>query len=148
MKRSTVAVLVVMVVVVLGALAWLVARPDTDSASDSSKQTASDTPQPAPSPVSEPAAPQPGTVTVSYDSNGFSPSTITVKSGQTVTFDNKTSATIQPSSDPHPQHTDNSELNAGNISSGSSKSITPKQTGSFGMHDHFNPSHTLNITVE
>ena len=148
MKRSTIAVLVLIVAVVVGLLVWLAVRPDTNDSSDSQEQAASETTQPAPAPVSEPAPPQANVVTVAYDNNGFSPTTITVKSGQTVNFANKTSSTIQPSSDPHPQHTDNSELNAGNISGGSSGTITPKRAGSFGMHDHFNPSHTLNITVE
>src|ERR1051326_866180 len=43
---------------------------------------------------------------VDYTSSGFSPSTLTVKAGDTVVFKNKSSSAFWPASDPHPTHTD------------------------------------------
>lgn len=140
MKRSSVAIIVA-VFIILGIGIWLVARPKPEATTEVAKPT----PPPA---TEQPAQPPAGAIVVSYDDNGFSPAKATVKSGQTLTFTNKASSDIQPSSDPHPQHTDNPELNVGNIAAGQSKSITPTKTGTFGMHDHFNPSHTMSITIE
>ena len=128
-------------IVAIAAIAWFMLRPT--STDTTANQNASD--QPAATQPSETPAPPP---TVTYSGNGFSPSSVTIKPNQKVTFTNKTSSTIQPSSDPHPQHTDNPELNVGTIAAGGSKSITPQKTGSFGMHEHFNPSNTLKITIQ
>ncbi len=46
-----------------------------------------------------------GAVVVSYTSEGFSPSTITIKKGQTITFLNKGSQEMWVASDEHPSHT-------------------------------------------
>src|SRR5690348_14447333 len=62
--------------------------------------------------------------TIMYDENGFSPAEVTVASGSTVTFVNKTQDTIEPSSGPHPTHADNPQLNMGDIEAGQSKTAT------------------------
>ncbi|HUC20279.1 MAG TPA: hypothetical protein VMR98_02165 [Candidatus Polarisedimenticolaceae bacterium] len=144
MNRSTSIVLALILILVVGVGAWLATRPKDDTSSRPS--TTQTTPPPA-TPTPTPPASAAGS-TITYDNNGFNPSAVTVKAGQTLTFTNKSGGTIQPSSDPHPQHTDNAELNVGSISKGQSKSVTPSRTGTFGMHDHLNPSHTLTVTVE
>jgi plastocyanin len=147
MNRSLVVIVIPILIGILAVVAWI-NRPMDDSNTSTSQQT---TAQPAPTPAPQQASSQPDTaksVVIIYDNNGFNPSSATIKSGQVVTFQNKSSSTIQPSSDPHPQHTDNPELNVGMVAAGQSKSITPTKTGSFGMHDHFKPGNTFTITVQ
>ncbi|HEX7260077.1 MAG TPA: cupredoxin domain-containing protein [Candidatus Saccharimonadia bacterium] len=149
MNRTASIIVGLILVVVIGVAVWLATKP---AANETSQQSTSESQTTPPAATPQPAADQPASestvVTVNYDNNGFNPTTITIKSGQTLTFVNKTSSSIQPASDPHPQHTENPELNVGNVSAGQSKSVTPKKTGTFGMHDHLNPSHTVAITVE
>jgi len=99
----------------------------------------------SPSTSSAPAAAAAATITYS---NGFSPAMTTVKSGQTVTFKNSSSSDIQVDSDPHPVHTDDTDLNVGTISPGQSKTITVTKVGEFGFHNHLNPTDKANITIQ
>jgi plastocyanin len=86
--------------------------------------------------------------TITYSNNGFSPSTLTVKSGTTITIKNTSSNSLQFSSDPHPVHTDDPELNLGVISPGQSQTLTVTKTGTHGYHNHLNPSDTGTIIVQ
>jgi plastocyanin len=85
--------------------------------------------------------------TITYGGNGFSPSTLTVKSGTTVTVKN-TAGPLEFASDPHPAHTDDPELNAGVVKTGGSVTFTVTKTGSHGYHNHLNPSDTGTIVVQ
>jgi plastocyanin len=87
--------------------------------------------------------------TIEYGSTGFSPTTITVKVGDSVTWTNNSSSTVQVSSDPHPTHTDFPPLNSvGAIAPGSSKSFTFTKSGTFGYHNHLNPSDKGEVIVK
>lgn len=86
--------------------------------------------------------------TITYSNSGFSPQTITVNNGDTLTVKNNSSRTIQFESDPHPAHTTNTELNIDTIRAGQSKIFTVKRTGTFGYHDHLSPSDTGTIVVQ
>jgi len=121
-----------------------------------------DEPEATPTPVATPSArataasspsgtqggSQPEAVTVRFTDDGFSPQTVTVKSGQSITFTNDSDRTVEPSSDPHPTHTTNPQLNVGDLAPGQSKTITPTRTGSWGMHDHLQPSLKLTVVVQ
>lgn len=85
---------------------------------------------------------------ITYDGNGFSLSTNTVKSGDTVRVDNKSDKDLDFNSDPHPVHTDNKELNAGDITPGASKSFVLTLKGTWGFHNHLNSSQNGELTVE
>lgn len=95
--------------------------------------------------VSEQSA---NTSTITYTDDGFSPSTITVKTGTTVIIKNEASHALQFDSDPHPAHTGNTELNVNNVPTGGNETFTVKRTGTFGYHNHLNPSDTGTIIVE
>lgn len=86
---------------------------------------------PAPQPVASPptAAPQPAAGTVNVDITGFafSPSTITVDSGTTVTWTNKDS--VQ-----HSATSDNGAFDTGTFSNGDSKSFTFTKSGTYNYH--------------
>lgn len=55
---------------------------------------------------------------------------------------------MQFASDPHPQHTDDPEMNIGAISAGQSGSFFANKKGTWGFHDHLNPSMTGKITIQ
>lgn len=86
--------------------------------------------------------------TITYSSDGFSPASVTVGSGQSIKFVNDSDSVAEPSSDPHPTHTSNPELNVGDIQPGESGTITVVTKGTWGMHNHYNPSHKTTVTVE
>lgn len=89
------------------------------------------------------------THTVSYSSTGFSPSSITIKAGDTVTFTNGTSSKMWVASDPHPQHTDFSDFDAGKgYEAGTSYSYTFNTAGTYTYHDHLHASMRGTVIVE
>jgi len=86
--------------------------------------------------------------TIEYSDNGFSPQTVTVKSGQSIAIKNDSSSDVQFDSDPHPVHTTNKELNVETVAPGEVKTFTVTKTGSYGYHNHLNPSQQGKIIVE
>ena len=86
--------------------------------------------------------------TITYSSNGFSPKLTSVKSGDVVAVNNSSSGSLQMQSDPHPAHTDDTDLNVGLVSAGETKNFTVTKTGTFGFHNHLNPSDTAKITIQ
>jgi plastocyanin len=85
---------------------------------------------------------------ITYSASGFSPATVTVKSGDTVAIKNTTSADMQLDSNPHPVHTDDTDLNVGLVSAGQTRTFVVTKKGSFGYHNHLNPSDTGKIVIQ
>lgn len=86
--------------------------------------------------------------TITFDGTQFSPATMTVKSGTVITVKNTSSDSLQLDSDPHPAHTDDTDLNVGTVAPGASKTFTVTKTGSYGYHNHLDPTVQAKITVE
>lgn len=86
--------------------------------------------------------------TITYTNDGFSPANLSIAANTELTIVNNSSRTLDFASDPHPQHTGNSELNIGTIPSGQSQSVTLTDQGTWGYHDHLNPGQTGRIIVE
>ncbi len=90
--------------------------------------------------------------TVTFSDSGVSPATVTIKSGQSITWVNNSSKTIQVASDPHPTHTDNRELSNGqsvlDLAPGASTAVTLNKKGTWGFHDHLNPSVRGKVVVQ
>lgn len=108
---------------------------------------------PAPNPNSGNDGSSAGTTTsiaatITFSDNGFSPAVTTVKAGSTVQITNKSSQLLDFDSDPHPEHTDEPELNAGDIGPGQSKTFVVTKTGRWGFHDHLNPGFTGTLNVD
>jgi plastocyanin len=91
--------------------------------------------------------------TITYTNNGFSPSTLTVALGTTVTFVNQSSNPMWVASNPHPTHqgydgtTKNTHCASGytgpapfdectTVDSGGTYTFTFTKTGSWGYHNH------------
>jgi plastocyanin len=80
--------------------------------------------------------------------DGFSPATLTIKAGDSVTWINQSGADATVNSNPHPTHTDYPPLNLGTFSNGASLSLTFPKKGTYGFHNHFDPSQKGTIIVE
>ena len=85
---------------------------------------------------------------VSLTSSGFTPATLTVKAGSTVTWTNNSGETATVNSDPHPTHTNYPPLNLGRFDNGGTLSLTFDKPGTYGYHNHLNPSERGTIIVQ
>ena len=90
------------------------------------------------------------TASVSVTAGGtFSPATLTVKKGTKVTWTNSGSAKVWIASDPHPVHNGYPGLDSGtDLRTGESFSFTFDKAGSWGYHNHFNPTIKGTVIVE
>jgi len=85
---------------------------------------------------------------ITIKNSAFSPPTLTIKAGTTVTWINEDSEPHKVTSDPHPAHTDLPELVSGDLSKGQSYNFTFTKTGTFGYHCHLHPFMKGQIVVE
>lgn len=128
-----------MLVILVGAW-WLISGRTASNQSNSTNSTS-----PTQSTSTTPTA---AGQSVTYSNAGFLPSSVTIMSGQTVTFTNSSSSLLQINSDPHPTHTDNPELNIGAINPGESKTVTLTTKGTWGYHNHLNSSQRGSVIVQ
>jgi plastocyanin len=77
------------------------------------------------------------TDTVTITSTGVTPRDIIINAGTTVKFVNNDSRAHEPSSNPHPAHTDCPALNVGNVGAGQTGTSGPMPSGrTCAFHDH------------
>lgn len=107
-----------------------------------------------------PAAPK--TVTITYGASGFSPQSVTINKGDTVTWVNQRGGTMWVASDEHPSHTEfdgttrAAHCAAGytgakpfdQCGTGASYSFTFDKTGTFDFHDHTAAQFGGTVTVK
>lgn len=86
------------------------------------------------------------TITIIF--SGFTPSTLTVKVGSVVTWNNTSGSAVQVASDPHPTHTDLPDLNSGSLANGQTYSYTFNKIGTWGYHNHLDPTEKGTVVVE
>ncbi len=91
---------------------------------------------------------QPTQASITLTANGFSPATLTIKLGAKVTWANKSGSAATVNSNPHPVHTAYQPLNLGNFSDGGTLSLTFDKPGTYGYHNHLNPSQSGTIVVQ
>lgn len=134
---------IVAIAVVVGAYYVFDIKPDKASqkTTTSTKPSSSDTTTTTPSQQNE-------TAIITYSNEGFSPSTITVNTGDKITIINSSSRDLEFESGPHPTHTQNSELNVGELKPGEQKTITVTQKGTFDVHNHLNPNDSIEIVIQ
>jgi len=151
-RNAVVITIVVIVVIILGAILFLnqgshapgtSPTPSVNLITPTPSTAASNLPSATPSQAAAISG-----ATVSYDGSSFTVSPSTMKAGGTLTVINHSSATLDFDSDPHPVHTDEPELNLGAIAPGTSKSARITKTGTWGFHNHLNPSQHGQITVQ
>lgn len=100
---------------------------------------------PPPSSESEALA----SATVTYRNGTFSPNSVTVQSGGTVTFRNEDADSLWVASVPHPVHTGLSGFDAlRGIGQGESYNFTFTRSGTFGYHNHLSPNSRGTVIVQ
>lgn len=145
MTNRNLIIAAVIALIALGAFFYLANRSTTEPVAEAT----TDTPTPA-APVAETPAAQ----TITYTDDGFSPSTLTIAAGETVTFVNNSSGRMWVGADEHPTHTEydgsstREHCSNGNATSpavfdqcegtsaGTSWSFTFTKAGSFDYHNH------------
>ena len=86
---------------------------------------------------------------VKITDNGFEPSTLTIKSGDTVQFENDSSDDAWPASNVHPTHLLYRGFDAKKpLLPGDSYSFTFTKVGSWGYHNHLEPDTQGTIVVK
>lgn len=133
---------VLFVIVLLGALGAYKFRHEIRAALSPASTTQTspvvETPPPNATPNTN-SNPVPVTANeVDYTDTGFSPNSLTVKKGTTVNFLNKSSSPMWIASNPHPIHTDLPGFDQ--KSPGDTYSFTFDKVGTWGFHNHRNPS--------
>ncbi len=132
---------------------------ETGAPSDTTEPTTppAGTPTPTPSPADTSTATQ--GMTVTYGPKGFDPKSITIKSGETVTFVNESESGMWVASSKHPTHADYPEKTdkdclgstfdeCVSVGTGGSYSFTFKKTGTWNYHNHVAPSDWGTVVVE
>lgn len=138
----------VVTLLIAGAVVYALQNANQAEEASTSSQNQSDTTTGSKDPASE-AAPTPSErVSITFTDNGFEPEDITVKKGTIVTVTNQSSKSVQFSSDDHPSHRENTEMNLKTLNPGESESYTATTTGNWGYHDHIDDSQTGTVTVE
>ena len=96
---------------------------------------------------------------VKYTNQGFSPKTISINEGDTVTWTNESNLNLWVASSIHPTHNEypeESDSDCGGstfdacigIGPGEEWSFTFNEVGSWDYHDHLNPSRTGTVEVD
>lgn len=136
-RAVLVAIIVVAVLAVAGVAALVIANPSSAPTTTQNEATGS---------TAETDANNAGstaeTATITYTDNGFTPATLTVKKGTKVTVVNSSSNPVQFSSDDHPTHRLDPEINMSELAPGENGSFTVTTVGTHGFHDHIDDSKT------
>ncbi len=114
--------------------------PNEDSVTDTTDTIPTDEVQPAPQASME------ASVTVTND--GFTPKEVTIKKGGRVTWTNNSDSKVRVVSAFHPTHLEYPEFNdLTGMEKGETYSFTFERSGSWGYHNHLNPSRIGKVVV-
>lgn len=81
--------------------------------------------------------------------NGFDPKSVTIKVGETVTWTNNSASSVRVASEPHPLHTGYPGFDdLSGAAKGDTYPFTFTKKGTFGYHNHNNPSMKGTVVVE
>lgn len=143
MSKNTWIVIIIVVLVIVAAVSFFLMGSQSNS--NQPQQTTNDQTSNT-ARTSNPSTPE--TYTVSYDGSRFTPNSINIKSGDTVTFKNNSSSQIRVASNPHPVHTDYPGFDSLTpFGPEKSYSFTFTRIGSWGYHNHLNPSQGGTVVV-
>ncbi len=158
MEGKTIGIIAI-VIIIIGGGWYLLSRAPADTSSNTTGQTPG-TAGTASTTTTTTTTTTSG-VTIAYTDQGFSPKSVTVPLGTTVTFVNQTSGPMQVASALHPTHVvyDNTTRSAhcavgyagplpfDQCTSGAGYSFIFTKAGTHGYHDHVDASHFGNVIV-
>lgn len=84
---------------------------------------------------------------ITYTDSGFSPEMLTVKKGSMIKINNQSSGPLQFSSDDHPTHTKDTELNMSSMAAGEEMTLEVTKVGTWGYHNHLKSQDKGSLTV-
>lgn len=140
---------ILLVIVGIGLLVWALtgrkAEAPASSNTESSQNTKSEDSTKANSESDTDT--ESANATITFTNDGFTPNKLTVKTGTVVTVKNQSSNRVQFSSDDHPTHREDPEINMKTLAPGESGTFTAKTVGTHGFHDHIDDSKTGTLVV-
>ncbi|HUS26069.1 MAG TPA: cupredoxin domain-containing protein [Nevskiaceae bacterium] len=148
MNNTNKIIIAVVAVIVIAGGAWLLTKKDSTGTNSSTNTSSSASDNQSSNDKGAPGTNETVAATITYDGNGFSPSKTTVKSGSTIKITNSSDSDLQFDSNPHPNHTDNTELNVGIVAPGESTTFKVTTKGTFKYHNHLASSEGGEIVVE
>jgi plastocyanin len=146
-RSSKLIVGIVLVVVSAGLLIWIFAGRKAEAPASNTESSQEAIQESSASSDSEGKATESSAATIVFTNDGFSPSTLTVKSGTVVTVKNESSNRVQFSSDDHPTHREDPEINMKTLAPGESGTFTATKVGTQGFHDHIDDSQVGTLIV-
>jgi len=148
MNKRVLIPVIVLAVVVLGIAVWAMNRPvGTDTTAKAPETTTQETPKTNTKVDTGSNDTVAGPTVITYTNDGFAKASYTVRSGQPVKVVNASSGDLMFSSDDHPTHTKNTELNLSAVAPGRETTFTPNRTGDWHVHDHLHPEFTTTLLV-
>lgn len=141
-KTILIVIVVIVAIAVAGVTVMIFANPSKapTTTQDTQTNTGRETDS---SDVSTALAP----ATIVFTDDGFTPMILTVKKGTVVTVKNNSSRSVQFSSDNHPSHTEDPEMNLGVLAPGENGTFTANTIGTHGFHDHIDDNITGTLVV-
>lgn len=149
MDKKTTILVIALLLVVAGGGAWVYAATKSASPEPTTMKTHDDSHEHshAEGDTTTNDSNKVASATITATDDGFTPSNVTVKKGQSVKVVNNSSSSIEFSSADHPTHLQDPELNMSTLKPGESGTVTPGSVGKHGFHDHLHADHTGSITV-
>lgn len=140
---------VILVLLILGGGYLLLGGKTNQPVNNVSDQNTQENTQAVTPTVGAEASEEVETTTIEYTDEGFNPSSVTIKSGDSVTWTNNSSSQMWVASSPHPVHTDYPGFDAlKGMQEGESYTFTFTKTGAWKYHNHLNPSMFGEVVVE
>ena len=148
-KKYLLLICAVAVVVIGIGVVFLMGKDASAPASESSDQPTTQSQAQSDSTIATDSSNDSGELaaTITFTDEGFTPSQLTVKKGATVTVKNESKSKVQFSSDDHPTHRLETEMNLRVLSPGESGMFIVTKVGAWGFHDHIDDSKTGTLTV-
>jgi plastocyanin len=139
-------IIVIVVILAVALVAWSMMKGDEVADTNTNTDTANTVGNQLGTSTESFVAPK--TVNVSLTDTGYSPQSLTINQGDTVTFTNNSTGRMWTASAPHPQHTDYPEFDQkAAANAGGTFSFTFNKVGTWKFHNHMNPSQFGSITV-
>jgi len=125
-------IIIIVIVLTLGAIVYFLPSKSSDNTNNTLNQVATQSKD-----------------TITHTDSGFSPSTITIKQGGTVTFENQSSGSMWVASSVHPTHQDYPAFDQlKGVGKGGTYSFVFDKKGSWRFHNHLNALRVGIVVVE
>jgi uncharacterized protein HemX len=135
----------IMIIIGVGAVLYALTR---DSGENSNTTTTTTQPTNESDEATDQTQDQAQLPTIVFTDDGFAQSEYRFAEGTAIRVENQSSMDMQFSSNDHPAHRENPELNMALLGAGESGTITPPGKGTYGFHDHINDQYTGTLIIE